>query len=638
MSPLLKKISRNGIEAGTISWSKITWLIISLVCFWHMFAVRLNGDSWKYVIVSDGAGYYAYLPATFIYHDLTYQFAEENAATYRSYPGCDVHFFGNKSMEGKRVNKYFIGTSILQAPFFLTAYFLSSAFNYPPGGYSFLFQAFICAAAIFYLLAGLYCIRKLLLKMNFRDTTVMLVMLLLFFGTNLYHYALEEPSMSHVYSFGTIAFLLLSVFKIKEKYSGKRFVIIAVTLALIVLIRPSNGIIVLLLPFFFSLEEIKLLFQKITGNKKAIFISSALCLLLFFLQSVTWKLSGGHWKEDTYVGEGLDLMHPHITDVLFSWRKGLFIYAPVLLFCVAGLFFVKPVSKKLILTGFLLVNIWIISSWHDWSYGGSYGMRPFVDTYAVFAILLAFFIHGIRNAFAGLSVALAITFLVFINLFQVYQYHNAILPYEYMTWNKYKRIFLKSEKLFAGIYSPGNDSLGYLPANSKFLSSGKRSFENGNDRDIHLNQSSIVKTDTAFSRPYCSKLDEHLNFCADLYVPLWYSLVTAVDDRPGIQTSDSLPNLNNVWIKASAKIWLEDDATDAKMVIAFKDEKNDYEWNGFFIVHRLNKTETWQEYSFAIPLPVIHSHTEVVSIYILKGDEKLMFVDDLEISFWEAPE
>lgn len=611
--------SRHGIQAGTISWSKAAWLLIMLVSFWHLFAVRLNGDNWKYAIISDGAGYYAYLPATFIYHDLTYQFAEKNSATYQSYPGCDVRFFGNRNFDGKRVNKYFIGTSVLQAPFFLIAYFLSSAFDYPPGGYSFLFQAFICFAAIFYLLAGLYCIRKLLLKMKFGETTVMLVMLLIFFGTNLYHYALEEPSMSHVYSFGIIAFFLLNVFKLKEKYSGKRLIITSVSLALIVLIRPTNGMIALLVPFFISPEELKLLFAQIKENKKAVFIALLIPLVLFFLQSLTWKLSGEHWKEDTYVGEGLNLLRPHLADTLFSWRKGLFIYTPLLLFCLAGIIFITPLYKKMILIAFLILNAWIISSWHDWSYGGSFGQRPFVDTYAVFAIALAFFVNGIKNAFAGLTISLAVTFLVFLNLFQVYQYHNAILPYEYMTWKKYQRIFLQSEKIFSGIFSPGNDAVGNLPENSRLIYSSKRNF----DHDNFVNQTAIVRDDIFFSHPNVARLDDSAKITADHFVSLAMSI------------PDSC--LKNTWVQATAKIWLDEDATDAKMVIAFKDETNNYEWNGFYLVHRIGKTRLWQEYSFAIPLPPIHNEREIVSIYVLKGDDKLVYVDDLEISFWEAP-
>ncbi|MDQ3110053.1 MAG: hypothetical protein M3R17_09175 [Bacteroidota bacterium] len=616
---MIKFFTRKGIETGTISWSKVAWLLIALVCFWHLFAVRLNGDNWKYAIASDGAGYYAYLPATFIYHDLTYQFAEEKSATYQSYPGCDVHFFGNKNPEGKRVNKYFIGTSILQAPFFLVAYFLSTVFDYPFGGYSFLFQAFICLAAIFYLLAGLHCMRKLLLAMKFNDTTVMMVMLLIFFGTNLYHYALEEPSMSHVYSFGLISFFLLNVFNLRATYSGRRIILLVITFTLIVLVRPTNAIILLLVFYFVNRGGFGMLFKEIWRDKKTMIISICIPLFLLFLQALSWKLSGGHWKEDTYVGESLNLLKPNIWEVLFSWRKGLFIYTPILLLSVIGLFFMSPRSKTFVMISFFLFNALVISSWHDWSYGGSFGMRPFVDSYTVCAIPLAFCINGIRNAFAGLSIALVSTFFVFLNLFQVYQYHQAILPYDSMTWAKYKRIFLKSNKVFAGIYPPGADYSGMVPAESRLLKTFTRNF----DTDEYANQFAVVQNEKFISSPGSARLDEKSKFSADLFVPVVWGIT---DSAAG-----------SFWIEAKAKIWLDKDATDAKMVIAFKDEKNNYEWNGFYVVHRVGKTRSWEEYSIAIPLPEIHSPTEIVSIYVLKEDDKLLYVDDLEISFWKVP-
>jgi hypothetical protein len=593
--------------------------LIALVCFWHLLAVRLNGDNWKYVIASDGAGYYAYLPATFIYQDLTYQFAEVRSPAYRSYPGCDISLFGNISMEGKRVNKYFIGTAILQAPFFLTAHFLSSVFDYPPGGYSYLYQAFICLAAIFYMLAGLYFMRKLLLGMKFSDTTAMVVMLVIFFGTNLYRYGLEEPSMSHVYSFGTISFFLWNVFKLNENYSGRRIVITFVTLALIVLIRPTNGIIALLVPFLVDRENFKLIFKKVIADKKALLLSVIIPFLLFFLQALTWKLSGGHWTEDTYVGESLDLSHPHIMDVLFSWRKGLFIYTPLLLFSVAGALFIRPIYKAWFFIAFLVINIWIISSWHDWSYGGSFGMRPFIDTYAVAGIGLAFFLRRIENTIAKAGIAIIAAFFVFLNLFQVYQYHQGILPYEYMTWNKYKRIFLKSDNIFAGIYSPGKENAGNLPENCKLLKTFSRNF----DHDEYINQTGVIYDVLYYSPHGAARLDDKTKLCGDLFVPVASGI-------PDSSTAD-------IWIKASAKICLDEDATNAKMVIAFKDEKNDFEWNGFYIVHRIGEIKSWQEYSYAIPLPKTHSPTELVSIYILKDDDKLLYIDDLEISFWKAP-
>ncbi|MCB0815419.1 MAG: hypothetical protein KDB87_19920, partial [Flavobacteriales bacterium] len=54
-----------------------------------------------------------------------------------------------------------------------------------------------------------------------------------------------------------------------------------------------------------------------------------------------WKVYGGAWIFDSYQnpGEGLDLFYPHLHRFLFSFRKGWFIYTPLMLVAAAGLLF-----------------------------------------------------------------------------------------------------------------------------------------------------------------------------------------------------------------------------------------------------------------------------------------------------------
>jgi hypothetical protein len=277
----------------------------------------------------------------------------------------------------------------------------------------------------------------------------------------------------------------------------------------------------------------------------------------------------------------------------------------------------RSFAKTTILLFFFILNAYIISSWHDWSYGGSFGMRPFIDTYSFMAIPLASFLSAIKNKIPALIFSPLIFFFVFLNLFQIYQFDIGILPFEYMTWNKYKRIFFKSGHVFSGIFSPGSDETGNLPENVRQLYSFKRTFEN----DFYTNQLAIVPDEKFFSPDHAARLDDKNKLCADLFT----SVSTELRDS----------SWTNTWIKASAKVWLEEDATDAKMVISFKDDKNAYEWYGFYIVHRVGKTRCWQDYSIAIPLPPQRNKNELVSIYVIKDDDKLLYVDDLGISLWK---
>jgi len=93
----------------------------------------INGLS-DNTIRSDGTGYYAYLPAIFIYNDLQFDFLDNKALV------NDDGASRVKLDNGKIVNKYACGLALLQLPFFLIAYLLSFLFGQPIDGYSHFFQ------------------------------------------------------------------------------------------------------------------------------------------------------------------------------------------------------------------------------------------------------------------------------------------------------------------------------------------------------------------------------------------------------------------------------------------------------------------------------------------------------------------
>ena len=73
-----------------------------------------------------------------------------------------------------------------------------------------------------------------------------------------------------------------------------------------------------------------------------------------------------------------------ICGVLFSVQKGLFFWSPLLLPACAGLFGLARSShsaRAFVLPAvlFLVANTYVIASWWDWQFGGSFGHRAFVD-------------------------------------------------------------------------------------------------------------------------------------------------------------------------------------------------------------------------------------------------------------------
>jgi hypothetical protein len=614
------KFSKEGLDIKKIRWPELTLILIAVICFWQMYSVRLKNDSYRYVIASDGAGYYAYLPAGIIYQDFKYEFADGRTDKKINAFGAELSFFCSRTNEGKLINKYFLGTSLLMLPFFLLAILFSWLFGYPIDGYSYLFQTTICLSGIFYLLVGLWFLRKLLSRLQIRDKIISLVLLTLFLGTNLFHYTVEEPSMSHVYSFATIAFFLYHSIAFLQDTQKRNLIWACISLVLICFIRPTNMVTVLLIPFLFSICDRPLSFIREHVRIKNLLIPFGVALLLLFMQLGTYKLSVDHWYADSYNGEGFNFLKPHVREVLFGFRKGLFIYAPVLLLSIIGLFFFPKRKNILFLLPYVLINLWIISSWGDWGYGGCLGLRPYIDSYAVFAIPIAFLLQAVTNRIATFVTGSAIVFFLALNLTQHYQYHRNILPYDMMDFQKYSRLFFDIDPKLCGIYSPEPWLQGILPKDCKEIFKVKRNFDTDS---AHWNQRGVVRNKLNFSEPGAVRMDDSINMSADIFVPI-----------RGV-IPDSL--LDRAWVKVKAKVWLADKHSDSKMVFSFLDDKTNYSWNGYFIIQRVSESKSWQDYEFAMKVQKPQTGNGQLAVFVLTDDKQLMYVDDLELSYWIEP-
>jgi hypothetical protein len=150
----------------------------------------------------------------------------------------------------------------------------------------------------------------------------------------------------------------------------------------------------------------------------------------------------------SYSNEGFNFKEFHFFDILFSYRKGWFVYTPIMFIAVlGGLITLHRQSGFRFFSGllFFILVTYILSSWWAWWYGGSFGLRAFIDFYPAFALLLALFINSLRAKSLKIFVLFLAFLCVGLNLFQTKQYINNILPWDGMTKEKYWKIFLKSK-------------------------------------------------------------------------------------------------------------------------------------------------------------------------------------------------
>mgnify|MGYP005781615593 CR=1 FL=1 len=322
-------------------------------------------------IQGDGRSYYQYLIDIFITHDFS------------------------------AVNKYPIGTALLQMPFFLIAH-LITLITSPEmcDGYSFFYNAAVYISAVFYNFLGCFFIYNIIVK-RYNWISAMFTVFSVSFGTMLLYYSTYDCSYSHVYSFAICSASLNYVIYYDKNILNKNTsthkkiftsFILGFLAGLIILIRNTNAIF-LLVYFLYDVTNFKILklrLRKIFNFK--ILIYQILGILIAFLpQAVYWKIQSGHFIINSYGNEEFYYWNnPKITYVLFSDAKGLFIFCPILLISMICLLIFRKELKEfrtMIWTVFIL-NTYIISSWWAWWMGFGYSCRLFCDILCLFALPL----------------------------------------------------------------------------------------------------------------------------------------------------------------------------------------------------------------------------------------------------------
>lgn len=402
------------------------------------------------VIEHDVHNYYGYLPLFFIYDDLK---IEKSDYKY----GDNLYWIWNNYTEdGRKIIKMTSGLAILYSPFFGMAHLYATfSNNYDADGFSTPYKIALLISALVYLWLGLFVLSKLLSKLKFSNKAIAISILLIGIGTNLLCFSSQSAGYSHVYSFTLFAsFLYFSYKWVLERKFWQSF-LLAFLLGFIVLIRPTNGIIALSLVLwkkpsntwkehFLELIEPKTL--------KHFLIFPFVAIIPWIPQLLYWHFITGNYIHYSYGEEGFFFSNPKIIKGLFSFRKGWLIYTPIMAFSLIGLFYLKNEIKQLrpLIIGFTLINIYILFSWWCWWYGGCFGQRAMIESYALLTIPLTAFISFIlknkNKAIKILSCVLAL-FFIWLNIFQTYQFEKQTLHWDGMTRELYFKQFGKMNKI-----------------------------------------------------------------------------------------------------------------------------------------------------------------------------------------------
>ena len=406
--------------------------------FWWIYGWELVHEP---PIRSDATGYYLYLPALLLDHDVT---LERTAR--RSFAGREYAMWGVRRIppDDRFIDKYTVGEAIMLSPFFAVGHAAARLCGATPNGFSTPYQVTAAGGGLVYALLGIAQLGFLLLRL-FSRSTVVVTLVAITFGTALFHYATYDAVFSHAFSFFLVATILRLALAVYDQARLLTATALGSALGLLTVVRPTNSVVLVFVALVgvTSFAELRRRPRAVLRHPRLLAAGAGAFVIPLLPQLAYWHTITEKLYYNAYVYEHLDLLHPQMLNVLFSVRKGLFFWAPLLVLAVAGLRYLPRYAKGLVVPAgaYLAVSTWVISSWTTWWYGGSLGQRAFVESLPVFALGLASLVETVRGRIGRWVLAGTMTVTTLLAAHAMVAYWLQEVPDDRTTWTVYINSF-----------------------------------------------------------------------------------------------------------------------------------------------------------------------------------------------------
>jgi hypothetical protein len=341
---------------------------------------------------------------------------------------------------GRPASVFAIGYSILEIPFLAAGTGMDALTHHPADGYGQFALTFYYIANIVFLTIGLVCLYWFLyalgeyLPISERSRTwvPLLAVIAIIPTTTLGFYAFSP--LAHECGFMMLSILVLFWWQSRNSSQAWRWALLGVVAGFVALCRWQDAIYMAGPP----LCELLHLFRtrKLPEGisiQKWLGVRALYCVVAFATltpQLIEWKAIFGHYLLVPQ-GSGFFVFPPHyVQNVLFSTQHGWFVWTPVTLFCVIGLFMAWFKFEGYLVPWILLVFTEILlmgAQPTDWHCNESFSIRSLTCSLAVAAIGLAIFVWATPARWTPVVWSLIVFFGVYSTLFAA-QYRLDLLP------------------------------------------------------------------------------------------------------------------------------------------------------------------------------------------------------------------
>lgn len=378
-------------------------------------------------VVGDALHYYVYLRS--LVYDGDLQFRNDYAALVTGQRDNDGPEWLEPTSTGHVRNYMSIGPAIVWAPLFLVvsgvvaiARFAGSSYPLDGFGAPFQLSAFysgIAAATAGAWLTFLACTRL------FSRRPAIWATLAVWTGSSAIYYSAISPAYSHAASMLAAGAFVYVWVATRGETSAVRYAAVGALGGFAALVRWQDVV-------FLAVPAVELVMTAFSeprsGRNRAVrnlFICAATALAVFSPQLIVWQILYGR---PIAIPQGASFMRwgsPHVVDVLFSDRHGLFTWTPLAAVAVSGLFWLWRKDR---LAGAAMSLVFVLSLYtnaavSDWWAGEAFGARRFVSCFPIFALGFAALLDRWRDrlqamiTISGVFIALNMLLLLQYQLF-----------------------------------------------------------------------------------------------------------------------------------------------------------------------------------------------------------------------------
>ena len=358
------------------------------------------------IYASDEIQYFAYLRSLWFDHDLSFEneykhFYEAGVARSQNFHET---FLERTTETGRRINFATIGCGLLWAPFYAAADAGIQIANMQGrriarDGYSHAYVASVAyASAVYGLLALMLSVQAVrLLSDHWPKLAPRAVpsAVLVWVGTPLLFYMYIAPPMSHATSAFAVALFVVTWLRARETWALGGLVALGAATALMAMVREQDA-------FFAVGAALDFLHAQVTrrdGGTARRFAHAAAGIvaagLAFTPQALAYLTLNGHIGPSRLVARKMTWTAPHAMEVVASPAHGFFVWTPLALLAIIGLFVLlrrlaaadRPVAVCLIVM--TAIQIYVAGSVESWTVAGAFGQRRFVALTPILTVGIA---------------------------------------------------------------------------------------------------------------------------------------------------------------------------------------------------------------------------------------------------------